>query len=145
MVSTSIFLCSLVSSLFPFSFSSFLSTFLSLSVSLFLFACLFHMGPGLTFTLARVLASSTYRWARLATHRPQGTHNTSCAARALVPTLAAQPPHVCHRQETGLWRRTCSRTSTFPKRLHFRALRSLCLNTVHVRKTTIRKIGANFP
>ena len=85
------------------SFSFFLSFFLSffsfsLSLSLSVHCT---RGRGLTFTLARVLVSSTYRWVKLATHRHQGTHNTSCAARALVPTLAAQPPHVCHRQ--GDW------------------------------------------
>ena len=46
--------------------------------------------------------------------------HTGCAVRALMPTLASSPPHVCHRQGTGLspMTRTCSRTWVFTKRLH---------------------------
>ena len=46
--------------------------------------------------------------------------HTLCVVRALMPTSAALPPHVCHRQETGLspLARTCSKTWVFLQRLH---------------------------
>ena len=66
--------------------------------------------------------------------------HTECAVRALMPTLASSPPHVCHRQGTGLSpvTRTCSRTSAFKKRLHIYAFRSR-------QKTTIQKNCDYFP
>ena len=102
-------------------------------------------GRGLTFTLARVLVSSTYQWARLATHRPQGTHNTSCAARALVPTLAAQPPHVCHRQ--GDWAVSVGSHMQQDIDISNAPLLGAPIALFDYRsrqKTTIQKIGANF-
>ena len=87
-------------SLFSFSCSFSLFLFLSFSLFLFLSFCLsvflffllsFFLSPsfslpvrcargwGLTFTIARVLVSSTYRWARLATHRHQGTQHSVCS------------------------------------------------------------------
>ena len=57
--------------------------------------------------------SSTDRWARPSSHR-------NFEVRALMPTLASSPPHVCHRQGTGLspQARKCSRTLTFLGRLN---------------------------
>ena len=50
-------------------------------------------------------------------------------------------------KETGqsTWARTCRRTSTSPKRLHFQALRSLCLKNVHVRKPRSKKSALICP
>ena len=47
-----------------------------------------------------------------ARHPSTQQDDTLCVIRALVPTFAVQPPHVCHRLETGLspLARTCSRT-----------------------------------
>ena len=55
--------------------------------------------------------------------------HTHCVSRALMPTLAVLPRHVCHRRETGLspLARTCSRTWVCPRRLHIKAHRVLCL------------------
>ena len=121
-------------SFFPFAF------FLSLPVR-----C--TRGRSLTFTLARVLVTSTNRWARLATHPHQGEYNTSCVVRARMTTLAAQPHHVCHRRETRLTplARSCSRTPVFLKAPpHLGA--PIQLFEDHSRqKTTIQKCGNNFP
>ena len=54
-----------------------------------------HKGSGSHIHFCPRPCSSTCRWARLATHRHWGP---LCVSRALVPTLAVQPPHVCHRQ-----------------------------------------------
>ena len=51
-----------------------------------------------TLTSARVLALSTYRWASLPTHRHVRPTTQHSAVRALIPSLALLPPHVCHRQ-----------------------------------------------
>ena len=61
-------------------------------VSLFTFTS----GRGLTFTSARVLVRAHVDGPGFP---PTDTlDNTLCAIRALVPTLAVQLPHVCHRQ-----------------------------------------------
>ena len=62
--------------------------------------------------------------------------HTECAVRALMPTLASSPPHVCHRQGTGLspMARTCSRTWVFIERLR----------SVHVRKPRSKKMATIF-
>ena len=66
------FLPSLLSISLPF----YLSVFLTFSFSFFLPVCC-ASGRGLTFTFARVLVSSTYRWARPATRR-RGPHEVCC-------------------------------------------------------------------
>ena len=48
-------------------------------------------GPGLAFASARVLVSSTYRWARPSTHKHRGPHQ--CVVRALMPALAVSQLH----------------------------------------------------
>ena len=79
---------------------------------------------------------------------PPTLGTTLCVSHALMPTLAMQPPHVCHRQRdwaVSPYARPCSRTWAFLRRLHTKTLRSLCLNTVHCRKTTIQKLAIIFP
>ena len=63
--------------------------------------------------------------------------------RALTPTLAVQPPHVCHRPEAGLssLARTCSSKWIFLWRLHLQAQRFPLLETVLTSGTSIQKIG----
>ena len=66
---------------------------------------------------------STFRWARLATHRrgePHSVYHARPCDHRMCVTAA---------NETGLspLARTCSRTWTFRRRLHIWALRSLCL------------------
>ena len=60
---------------------------------------MFTRGRGLTFTSARVLGRARIDGQA----RNRATQRIIvCVVRALMPTLAALPPHVCHRRETGL-------------------------------------------
>ena len=84
--------------LYHLCFSSFSSPWFSLSLPHPLSLCLsvFTKGRGLTFTSTRVLV-------RAHVDRPglpptDTVDHTLCVIRALVPTLAFAPPHVCHRQ-----------------------------------------------
>ena len=91
-------------------------------------ACLFaHKEVGV---IRSLLPTPLFEHMSMGQARPTDTlDHTVCAIRALMPTLVVQVPHVCHRQETGpsLWARTCSATRTFPRRLHTKAHRFLCL------------------
>ena len=81
-----------------------------------------------TLTCAHILpCSTTYRSARLPTHRHKGPH--LCEVCALTLPLAVSPPHVCRHQETGLspLARSCSWTWSFLKRLHVWAYRVICM------------------
>ena len=88
---------------------------------------------------------STCRWARLATHRHNGPP-TQRAVRALMPTLAASPPHVCHRRQTGLspLARTYSRMWPFLWRLHILA-HFFPLFGLFNAEVWIQKIGDSLP
>ena len=116
-----------------------------LSSSLLLFSvCLSVLHTGawdLTFSSARVLVLAHHRLARLATPSTQRDH-TLCVIRAFVPTLAVQPPRVCHRRETGQSprARTCSRTWVFHRRFRF-----FCFKTVHVTKRRAKKLAVHLP
>ena len=104
-----------------------------------------HKGSGSHIHFCPRPCSSTCRWASLATHRHWGP--------LCVYTVLSCPIWPCYHRmcviakETGLspLARTCSRTWIFLRRLHILALRSLCLNTIHVRKRRSKKIGDNFP
>ena len=58
-----------------------------------------HKGSGSHVHFCPRPCSSTYRWAKLSTHRHKGT--TLNEVRALTLPSAVKPPCVCHRQETG--------------------------------------------
>ena len=79
---------------FSFPLSFFLSFVRSFFLSILLSLCLYVAQGvgGLTFTSARGLVSSTYRWARLATHRHQGTQHSVCS-----PCSRAHFGRVLHR------------------------------------------------
>ena len=103
------------------------------------------MGSGSCFHFCPRPCSSTYRWTRLATHRHWGP-------LCVYPVLSCPLWPCNHRmcviaKETGLspLARTCSRTWICLRRLHIWALRSLRLNTAHLRKPPLQKIGDNFP
>ena len=68
--------CRFLPSFLAFYLPSFLSVFLTFSFSFFLPVCC-ASGRGLTLTFARVLVSSTYRWAIPATRR-RGPHEVCC-------------------------------------------------------------------
>ena len=63
---------------------------------LFLFACRFAKGRGLTFTFARVLVRAHVDGP--SSQPSDAEDHTLRAARALVPPLALLPPQACHRQ-----------------------------------------------
>ena len=71
-------------------------------------------GQGLPFTFARVLVRAPTDEPGFQPTDKQRT-TLQCVVRALVPTLAVCPPHVCHRRENGLspLARTCSEKKTF--------------------------------
>ena len=74
----------------------------------------FTKGRGLPFTFARSCLS-TFRWARLATHRHMGPHSVW---------------NPCSRQcnhRISVITKTRSKTRVFLRRLHIKALRFLCL------------------
>ena len=72
-----------------------LSTHLDLSSRLFtLTRC-----RGLTLTFARVLVRAHIDGP--GSQPTDAVDHTSCVSRALMPTSAVQPPHVCHRQRDG--------------------------------------------
>ena len=102
------------------SFSLFLLLSFSPSLALFLFLCL-YVAQGVGVLRSRLPASLCRAPIDGPGLQPTDVKgHTKCVARALVPTLAAKAPHVCHRQGTGLspLASTCSRTWTFPSRLH---------------------------
>ena len=89
--------------------------------------------------------SSTYRWARLATHQHKGPHPVWSVLS--MPTVAVQPPHVCHRQRDwavsiGSHMQQDMDMSKAPP--HLGAPFALCEHHSRL-KTTIQKIGDNFP
>ena len=116
----SLFSFSSLSLLFLFSSSSLSFSFLSLLFFLSFFLSLCQVTcTKVTMSYVHFRArpcSSTCRWARLPSHRHQGTQCSPCPH---APTLATQPPQVCHRRETGLspLART-RRTWTFLRRPH---------------------------
>ena len=73
--------------------------------------------------------------------------HTLCVIRALVPTVAVQPPHVCHRQKDwavsmGSHMQQVMGMSWAPPHL---GAPFLLLQTVHVKKVTIQKMGDDLP
>ena len=109
-------------------------------------ACLSHRGIGVSRSLlpASLCEHQSTGQARTPTDTKD---NTQCAVRALLPTVAVQPPHVGHRRETGqsLLARTCSRTWVFRwRRLHVYAQRFLCLRPF-TSETSISKLAILFP
>ena len=127
------------------------ATFLVVCCSVFVFAsdfCLFvstTRGRGLTCTSPLILVRAHID--EPGCPSTDTMDHTLCVVRALVPTLAVQPPHVCHRRATGQspWARACSKRWVFLRRLNIWALRFNLRQTVHVTKTTIQKNGHNFP
>ena len=104
-----------------FSLSTSELTSCSLFSSSFVFAPVhFHKGSRSHFDFCPRPCSRTCRWARLAAHGRRRPHFVRI--RALVPTSAVSPPHVC-QSPSG---RTC-RTWVFLRRLHVYAYRVLCL------------------
>ena len=105
------------------------SCILSFSFFLFLFACRFAKGRGLTFTVARVLVRAHVDG--LSSQPSDAEDHTLRAARALVPPLALVPPQVCHRQRD--WAVSVGshmqQDMIFRKRLHIKAHCFLCLKT----------------
>ena len=63
--------------------------------------CVYHKGSGSHVQLCPRPCSSTHRRPSLSTHRHRRT-TQRCEVRALMPNVAVSPPHVCHRQRTGL-------------------------------------------
>ena len=63
-------------------------------------AWMFTRGRGLTFTFARVLPRALVVGPGIPP--TDAEDHTRCAVRALTPTLASLPLHVCRRQGTGL-------------------------------------------
>ena len=61
--------------------------------------CTLTRGRGLTLTSARVLDRAHVDGPSFPP--TDAVDRTSCVSRALMPTSAAQPPHVCHRQGDG--------------------------------------------
>ena len=76
------------------------------------------------------LCSNTCRWIRLSTHRHRdhiqyvAFRHSECAVRDCMRHFHLQPPHVCHRQGTGLSpeARTCGGTLSFLGRSRLGAL-----------------------
>ena len=96
-------------------------------------------GRGLTFTSARTLVRALVDEPGL---QPNDMRDhTKCVVRALMPTLAVSPPHVCHRRGTGLspLARTCNKTWQFLWRLHILAHFFRC-SDCSPQKTTMQKI-----
>ena len=122
--------------LYHLCFSSFYSPCFSLSLPHPLSSRLFTFttGRGLTLTSARVLVRAHVDGPR--SQPTDALDHTSRVSRALVPTLSVLPPHVCHRQETGLspLARTCSRTWTSlrknPSSINSSASLTRCTGTV---------------
>ena len=80
------------------------ATFLVVCCSVFVFAsdfCLFvsTQGIGVLRSLSPTSLSEHLSMGQARNPPTQGT--TLSVIRALVPTLAVHPPHVCHRRETG--------------------------------------------
>ena len=89
-------------------------------------------GRGLTFVFAHIFVRAHVYGP--GSQPTDALDHTSCVSRALMPTLAVQPPHVCHRQRD--W--AVSMSSHMQQDMDISkappALRSFCLNAVHVRK-----------
>ena len=113
---------------FSFLFFSFLFfSFLFFSFLFFSFLFFSFLSLGLTFTLARVRVSSTYRWTKLATHRHKGPHLV-CAHFGRVPNACASSPRDC---AVSIGSHTSGSTASFVSQ------RSRL-------KTTIQKSGDSF-
>ena len=127
---------------YSFSFS-FVSISLSLSLCLFLLfsLLLFPLSPSLSHFLClfvhKVSGSHVHVLpASLSEHLSMDyflnpltqKYSTLTVVRALMPSLAALPPNVRHRQQTGLslLARTYSKTWVFLERLQMHAHRSRC-------------------
>ena len=118
----------------------------SLVWSSFVFAPVhIYKGSGSYVDLCPRPCPSTYRWARLATHRHWGP---LCVYPVLLCPLWPCNHRMCViAKEAGqsLQARTCSRTWTFLRRRHTEALRSLCLNAVHVSQPPSKKSARVSP
>ena len=93
-------------------------------------------GRGLTFTSAHILVRAHVDGPGFSTHRHKGPQQ--CEVRALTPTLAFSPLHVCHRLEIGL----AHAAGHGHVQSASASLRSISF--VSRQKTTIHKIHDNF-
>ena len=77
---------------------------------------------------------------------PPTLGTTLCVSRALMPTLAVKPPHVCHRHKD--WAVSMGshmqQDMDIPRRLHTKVLRPLCFEYRSHLKIAIQKVGDSF-
>ena len=108
-------------------------------------ACSHSQGSGSHVDFCPRPWSSTCRWARFSTHRHNGPHSVC------NPCSRAHFGHVTAAcviaKETGQFpeARTCSRTWTFPRRLHILGAPLSLSFTVHLRKPRYKKLAIAFP
>ena len=79
---------------------------------------------------------------------PPTMGTTPCVSRALRPTLAVQPPHVCHRQRDGavsIGSHMQQDMGTFLVAPPHLGAPIPLFEYRSLQKTTIQKIGDNFP
>ena len=108
-------------------------------------ARLFALIRGLAFIFARVLVRAPISWPG-SQHTDIGHHSvcTPCSRAHFgrVTTACVSSPK---RLGLSPLARTCSRTWIFQRRLHIWALRSLRLNTTHLRKPPSKKLAIISP